>query len=71
MYFGLLIYTEDFNGATTIYEHIFVDVLFKYKSNLMHIWQAVKVQTLAISTHFFVTVPLCVFGDGLPVQLTV
>lgn len=37
MYFGLLIYTEDFNGATTIYEHIFVDVLFKYKSSVMHI----------------------------------
>lgn len=37
MYFDLLNYTEDFNGATTIYEHMFVDVLLTYKSSLMHI----------------------------------
>lgn len=37
MYFDLLNYTEDFNGTTTIYEHMFVDVLLTYKSSLMHI----------------------------------
>lgn len=37
MYFDLSNHTEDFNEATIIYKHIFIDVPFKYKLGLIYI----------------------------------